>query len=344
MPNVAPEKLLAFVARILEAVGTPPAPARQVAEHLVTSDLTGHESHGVLRLKQYCFHVRDGYVQPAAQPCVVRERAVTAVVEGGCAWGPVVGQFAAELAIKKAHEHGVGVVSVRNCYHLGRVGVYPEQAARQGLIGMAFCNVQGSARMAPWGANERRVPTNPIAIAVPTRTEPIVADLATSAVAEGKVRLAKVKGEQIPPGWVFDANGAWSKDPNDLYGAGSLAPLGGEQGHKGYSLAVAMDLLGGILSGAGAGLMSERYGNGLLLQVIDPGAFTDMADYQRRIDDYVYYLKSARRRPGIGEVLMPGEIERRRRVERRGTGLELSDGVRQMLQELAVTHGVELAL
>jgi uncharacterized oxidoreductase len=188
------------------------------------------------------------------------------------------------------------------------------------------------------------VPTNPIAIAIPTRAEPIVADLATSAVAEGKVRLAKVKGEQIPPGWVFDPNGAWSSDPNDLYGAGSLAPLGGEQGHKGYSLAVAMDLLGGILSGAGSGLMSKRYGNGLLLQVIDPGTFTDAADYQRRIDDYVAYLKSARRRPGVDEVLIPGEIERQRMVERRRGGLELSDGVRHMLQELAVAHGVELAL
>jgi uncharacterized oxidoreductase len=344
MPKVAPEKLLAFVARILEAVGTPPVPARQVAEHLVMADLTGHESHGVLRLKQYCFHVEDGYVQPAAQPRVTRQGTVTAVVDGGCTWGPLVGQFAVEVAIEKARAHEVGIVSVHNCYHLGRVGVYPEQAAREGLIGMAFCNVQGSARMAPWGANERRVPTNPIAIAIPTRAEPIVADLATSAVAEGKVRLAKVKGEQIPPGWVFDPNGAWSSDPNDLYGAGSLAPLGGEQGHKGYSLAVAMDLLGGILSGAGSGLMSKRYGNGLLLQVIDPGTFTDAADYQRRIDDYVAYLKSARRRPGVDEVLIPGEIERQRMVERRHGGLELSDGVRHMLQELAMTHGVELAL
>lgn len=344
MPKVAPEKLLDFVARILEALGTPLAPARRVAEHLVAADLTGHESHGVLRLKQYCFHVHEGHVKPAAQPRVAREHGVSAVVDGGCAWGPIVGQFAADLAIEKAREHGVGIVSVNNCYHLGRVGVYPEQAAREGLIGMAFCNVQGSARMAPWGANERRVPTNPIAIAIPTRGEPIVADLATSAVAEGKVRLAKIKGEQIPSGWVFDPDGAWSNDPNDLYESGSLAPLGGEQGHKGYSLAVAMDLLGGILSGAGSGLMSKRYGNGLLLQVIDPGVLTDAAAYQRRIDAYVAYLKSARRRPGVDEILLPGEIERQRMVERRHNGLELSDGVRQMLHELAVTHGVELAL
>lgn len=344
MPKVAPEKLLAFVTRILEAVGTPPVAARQVAEHLVGSDLTGHESHGVLRLKQYCFHVHDGHVQPDAQPRVVRERGVSVVVDGGCAWGPIVGQFAVELAIKKAREHGVGIVSVRNCYHLGRIGVYPEQAAREGLIGMAFCNVQGSARMAPWGANERRVPTNPIAFAIPTRAEPIVADLATSTVAEGKVRLAKVKGERIPPGWVFDADGGWSSDPNDLYGTGSLAPLGGEQGHKGYSLAVAMDLLGGVLSGAGSGLMSKRYGNGLLLQVIDPGAFTDAAEYQQHIEDYMAYLRAARRRTGVDEILLPGEIERRRMVERQRSGLDLSAGVRHMLEELAVTYGVEFTL
>ncbi|MFQ5938410.1 MAG: Ldh family oxidoreductase, partial [Acidiferrobacterales bacterium] len=317
MPTIAPEKLTTFVSRLLESVGTPGAAARRVAEHLVDADLSGHESHGVLRLKQYLWHVHDGYVKPAAQPIVAKENSATAVVDGRCAWGPVVGQFATEVALKKARQHSIGVISIVNCYHLGRVGVYPEQAARQGFIGMAFCNVQGSARMAPWGATERRVPTNPIAFAIPARGDPIVADLATSAVAEGKVRLAKVKRERVPTGWVFDAEGAWSKDPDDLYGDGSLAPLGGEQGHKGYSLAVAMDLLGGILSGAGAGLMTKHYGNGVLLQVVDPAAFTDPLTYQQRIDGYIAYLKSARPRAGVDEVLMPGEIERRRMAERR---------------------------
>jgi uncharacterized oxidoreductase len=344
MPTVAAEKLTVFVARVLETLGTPAAAARYVAEHLVDADLTGHESHGVLRLKQYCWHVRDGYVQPAAEPSVVKESGVTALVNGASAWGPVVARFAIELAIDKARAHSVGIVSIFNCYHLGRLGVFPEHAARQGLIAMAFCNVHGSARMAPWGATERRVPTNPIAVAIPTGADPIVVDMATSAVAEGKVRLAKVKGERVPKGWVLDGQGDWSDDPNDLYGEGSLAPLGAEQGHKGYSLAVAMDLLGGILSGAGSGLMTKRYGNGVLLQVIDPAAFTDPAAYQQRIDDYTVYLKSARRRAGVEEVLLPGEIERQRRAQRRCSGLVLSAGVWQMLQELADTYSVDLGM
>ncbi|MFQ5995223.1 MAG: Ldh family oxidoreductase [Acidiferrobacterales bacterium] len=342
MPRVTPEKLTAFTTHVLEAVGTPVPAARLVAQNLVEADLTGHESHGVLRLKQYCGHARDGYAQPAARPTIAREHGVTAVVDGRCAWGPVVGQFAIQLALQKAREHAVGVVSIFNCYHLGRLGVYPERAARHGFISMAFCNVHGSARMAPWGAVERRIPTNPIAVAIPTRDQPIVADLATSAVAEGKVRLAKVKQERVPCGWVFDAEGGWSDDPNELYGNGSLVPLGGNQGHKGYSLSVAMDLVGGVLSGAGSGLMTERYGNGVLLQVIDPAAFTDPTAYQHRIDAYVAYLKSARRRAGVKEVLLPGEIERQRMAERRHDGLELPDGVYQMLEELAENYKVKL--
>jgi uncharacterized oxidoreductase len=344
MPTVAPEKLTGFVARVLETLGTPAGTAHYVAEHLVDADLTGHESHGVLRLKQYCWHVRDGYVQPAAKPSVVRESSVTALVDGGSAWGPVVARFAVELAIDKARTHSTGSVSIFNCYHLGRVGVFPEHAARQGLIAMAFCNVHGSARMAPWGATERRVPTNPIAVAIPTGADPIVIDMATSAVAEGKVRLAKVKGERVPIGWVLDGQGDWSDDPNELYGEGSLAPLGGEQGHKGYSLAVAMDLLGGILSGAGSGLMTKRYGNGVLLQVIDPAAFTDPLAYRKRIDDYTAYLRSAHRRTGVEAVLLPGEIERQRRAQRLRSGLALSAGVWQMLQELADTYNVDLSM
>lgn len=341
MPTVAPEKLTAFVARVLETLGTPAGAAHYVAEHLVDADLTGHESHGVLRLKQYCWHVRDGYVQPAAEPSVARESSVTALVDGGSTWGPVVARFAIDLAIDKARMHSIGTVSIFNCYHLGRIGVFPEHAARQGLIAMAFCNVHGSARMAPWGATERRVPTNPIAVAIPTGAAPIVVDMATSAVAEGKVRLAKVKGERVPRGWVLDGQGDWSDDPNELYGEGSLAPLGGEQGHKGYSLAVAMDLLGGILSGAGSGLMTKRYGNGVLLQVIDPAAFTDPLAYRKRIDDYTAYLKSAQRRTGVEEVLLPGEIERQRRAQRLRGGLALSAGVWQTLQELADTYNVD---
>ncbi len=348
MPRVSPEELERFVTRALESTGTPSAAARIVANHLVESNLSGHDSHGVMRLKQYLDHVARGDVQPAAEPKVVHETSTTAVVDGGQTWGPVVAGFAMEVAIRKAWEHAIAAVSVRGAYHAGRIGVYPRQAALEGLVGIAFCNVRGVARVAPWGSTERRLTTNPIAIAVPTEADPIVVDFATSAVAEGKVRLAKTDGKKVPLGWCQDAQGNFTDDPNSVYEDGALAPLGGDQGHKGYSLSVAMDLLGGILSGAGCGLMTgggrmaTGYGNGLLLEAIDPAAFCDPAEFRRRITEYTEYLKSARVKRGHEEILIPGEPELRQAAKRRKQGVEIEAGVWAQLEEIGASLGIPL--
>lgn len=343
MPRVSAGRLTSFVARVLDVVGTPRDVAQRVAEHTVDANLTGHDSHGVLRLEGYLDHVEIGYVDPAAQPTIIRETSTTALIDGEFAWGPVVADFAMETAIEKATEHSLSAVSIYRAYHIGRLGPYLLQATRRGYIGIAFCNVHGSARAAPWGGTQRRLPTNPIAFAIPTSGKPILTDFATTAVAEGKVRAAKITGQQVPAGWVLDGEGRPSCDPNDLYGEGSLANLGGDQGHKGYSLAVAMDLLGGVLSGIGTGLMSsERYGNGVLFQVLDPAAFTDPAEYKQRIDKYAAYLRSARRREGVDEIFLPGEIEDRRSAERRRSGLEVPDPVWERLSVLSERYGVAL--
>ena len=174
MPRVTPEELERFVTRAIESTGTPPDAARIVANHLVESNLSGHDSHGVMRLKQYLEHAASGDVRPAAEPKVVHETSTTAVVDGGQTWGPVAAGFAMEVAIRKAREHAIAAVSVRAAYHAGRIGVYPRQAALEGLVGLAFCNVRGVARVAPWGSTERRLTTNPIAIAVPAEADPIL--------------------------------------------------------------------------------------------------------------------------------------------------------------------------
>ncbi len=342
MPLVPAAQLTAIASSLLRAIGTPETAADRVAQHLVDANLSGHDSHGILRIEQYFEHALDGLVQPAAAPEVLKEGPTTALVDGHFTWGPVVGDFATEVALAKAKEHGIGMVSVRRCYHLGRVGVYPEKAALDGFLGVAFCNVHGSARVAPWGGTERRLPTNPIAFAVPTRDQPIVVDFATSAVAEGKVRLANKKGEPVPEGWVYDAEGRWTNDPATLYTDGSLAPLGGDQGHKGYALSVAMDLFGGLLSGAGSALLTKTYGNGLLLQVIDPTLFTERGEYYDKIDDYAAYLKSASRRPGVDQVLLPGDIERRRTQERTQSGLDVPNEVWKMLVRLGDEFNVNV--
>lgn len=340
MPRVSAGKLLDLASKVLEAVGTPPEPARLVAKQLVEANLTGHDSHGVVRLPQYCKDRKDGQIKPDAQPTIERENATTAVVDGQRGWGPVAAWFATDLAIRKAEQAGISAVCVRNTYHVGRVGVYPEAAAVKGYVGIAFCNVHGGGRVAPWGGKEGLLGTNPIAIAVPTENSPIVVDFASSAVAEGKVRLAMFEGRKVPLGWVLDEEGEFSDDPNEAYGPGTLAPLGGDQGHKGYGLAVALDLLGGVLSGAGCGLMTKWYGNGLLLQVIDPANFGDPAEFRRGIQDYCRYLKSASPRDGVEEVWLPGEVEKNHRAVRAEQGVEVATEVWQQLGQLNDELGI----
>ena len=347
MPRVSPEDLEEFVTKAIESTGTTPDAARAVARHLVEANLSGHDSHGVMRLKQYMDHAASEDVQPAAEPTVLRETSTTAVVDGRQTWGPIAANFAMELAIRKAREHAISAVSLRSAYHAGRIGVYPRQAALEGLVGLAFCNVRGIARVAPWGSTERRLTTNPIAIAVPTEAEPIVVDFATSTVAEGKVRLAKTDGRKVPIGWCQDAEGNFTTDPNAVYEDGAIAPLGGDQGHKGFSLAVAMDLLGGVLSGAGCGLMAtsgmaNSYGNGLLLQAIDPAAFGDPAEFRANVTEYTKYIKSARLKKGHDEILMPGEPETRQSARRREEGLQIEDGVWAQLEDIGARLGISL--
>jgi uncharacterized oxidoreductase len=173
------------------------------------------------------------------------------------------------------------------------------------------------ARVAPWGGAEPRLGTNPIAIAVPAEPRPIVIDLTTSVVAEGKVRLARDTGKSVPAGWLLDRGGEPTTDPAALYGGGTLLPLGGREGHKGYALAMAVDLLGGILAGAGAGLLAGTsspggaFANNFLVQAIDPGALLPREEFARGVREYVAYVRSSRPRAGGGEVLLPGEPEAR---------------------------------
>ncbi len=343
MPRIDHNTLLRFGSAVLEAVGTQPPTARIVAQHLVDSNLAGHDSHGVMRLPQYCEHARDGKVDPTAEPVVVSERGSTALVDGRSAWGPVAAGFATNVAIEKAKVNGVAAVAVRGAHHVGRVGVYPARAAAEGLVGIAFCNVRGVARVAPWGSVDRLLTTNPIAIAVPSKHGTIITDFATSAVAEGKVRLAKTAGKRVPHGWVIDADGKFSDDPNVAYEDGAIAPLGGDQGHKGYALCVAIDLLGGVLPAAGCALLAEGYGNGLLLNVVDPAAFGDRAEFDERVDAYRAYLKRAQTSPEVEEVLLPGDVERARERDRRARGIEIAPEVWNELRSLGRELNVELA-
>ena len=342
MNNYPAEVLLELSAALIVAMGSPGEDALIVGRHLVEAQLAGHDSHGLIRLPQYHAHVLEGKVKPGARVEIIRETPTTALLDGHYTWGQVTAMKAIELGISKAEENGIAALSLRNCYHVGRVGVYPLAAAERGFIAQVHCNGHGVCRVAPWGGTEPRLATNPIAIAIPTRAEPLLVDIPTSVVAEGKVRVSRNAGREIPEGWVLDSDGRPTTNPADLYEGGTLLPLGGREGHKGYGLSIVVDLLGGALSGAGCGTMTEKVGNGLFIQLTDPSCFCEREEFLDQVDRFTEYLKSSPLKEGVDDILLPGEPEQRTAARRRKQGIDIDDGTWGQLIELAGTLGVEM--
>jgi uncharacterized oxidoreductase len=253
------------------------------------------------------------------------------------------------LGIDKAKKTGTATVLVRNCNHVGRLGSYTERAAQQGFFCLMCVNAPGPGGVAPYGGLDRILGTNPISMAAPYGETQFVLDMTTSMVAEGKVRVAFQKGEPIPAGWIIDANGKPTTNPADLYGdppgspPGALLPLGGELGFKGFGLSVMIDLLAGIVSGSG--IMRDdlpRGANGIWLYLLDIKAVIPPEEYDRWIEKYVAGIKNSRRQPGVTEILMPGEIEQRRKAQRLQDGVSLPEETWRQINELAKSVGVKL--
>lgn len=346
MMLLAPHDAISWATEILRQMGAKPSQAPVVAEHLVEANLAGHDSHGLVRLPQYSLEVKNGLVDVSAEPTVSLDLPALAVVDAHRCWGPVAAQRAVDEVARRAQQVGLAAVGLLQSPHIGRVGTYPQALAQRGFIAQAWCNCGGAARVAPWGGIEPKLATNPIALAFPTDAEPIVVDITTSVVAEGKVRIARNAGKELPLGWIRDRNGQPSTVPGDLYEGGTILPLGGEQfGHKGAALAIFCDLLAGVLMNAGCGLMPEaKMGNGLFLIAIDPQQVADRALLDRRTRDYLAYLQSSTPNQPGAEILLPGEPERRTRAERLRTGLPIDEGTWQQLAELSTQLGVRLPL
>lgn len=343
VPTFGADELLQLASRLLEGVGASAEEAHIVADHLVNAQLAGHDSHGLIRIPQYHLHAKEGKLKLNQVVEIERQTSTTAMINGNNTWGQVVATRATELAIEKAKAHSLGAVGVRNCYHIGRVGVYPLLAASQGFICKVWCNGHGVVRVAPWGGTEPRFGTNPIAIAIPTGGDPIVVDITTSVVAEGKVRVAKNKGVQVPDGWILDRDGNPTNNPGDLYNGGSLLPMGGSVGHKGYGLAMIVDILGGALTGDGCGAMpGVPVGNGLLIEVIDPAAFCTRQEFEHNVQAFIDYVRSSKTKQGVSEILLPGEPEMRTTRQRQQEGITIDDNTWQQLQAVADEVNVKL--
>ncbi len=339
-------KLTHFTSRIFESAGTRPEFARQVAQHLVEANLKGHDSHGVGMVPAYVRGIRAGHLQVNAEAKVIRDRGAVMLVDGQFGFGQVVGTQAVDLAIGRAREAGLVCMGVRNCHHLGRIGSYGERCAAAGMVSVHFVNVVGHGPLvAPFGGRERRLSTNPFCAVVPRGDEPpIVLDMATSAIAQGKVRLAWLKGEPVADGALIDHEGRPSNDPGVMFREpfGALGPFGA---HKGYGLAVLCEMLGGGLAGqwtAQPGRPRENtIVNHMLMMVLDPAAFGGLDGFQEEVSAMVGYLHSTTPAQGVDRVRLPGEPERESMAARREAGIPLDGNSWNAILEAAAAAGLD---
>lgn len=348
MPTLNHAQLFELARTILTAAGVPREEVDLVAAELADANIVGHDSHGVMRLNQYVDFVRDGFAKPGAKFEIVREGPTFAVIDGHFNFGQVTTRAALDLGLRKARTQGTATVLIRNCNHIGRLGAYTHQAAKEGMVALMAVNAPGPGGVAPFGGIERKLGTNPISIAAPAGTDALVLDMTTSATAEGKLRVSKQKGEMIPEGLIIDGHGRPSCDPNDYYNKpyGSILPLGGAlMGHKGFGLSVMIDVICGILSGSGVCREDlPRGANGVWLHLLEIERFLPRAEYDRWMSTYIASIKGSARMPGVDEILLPGEIEERRRQQRQKTGVEIPPETWRQLQELAASLNVELAV
>lgn len=354
MPLVDANSLRAFVGAIFAAAGCSAEESGRIAASLVSANLTGHDSHGVVRTPRYVAWLREGLVRADVEPRIERETAITAVVDGEGGFGQTAAPFAVRLGVEKALASGLAAIALKNSGHIGRVGEWAELSAERGVISIHFVNVQGSLLVAPFGGVDRRLSTAPFCIGVPIAgEEPIILDFATSLVAEGKVLVASRGGPPIPPDALILPDGRLTGDPAALYGdlsRGERNPEAGEGAirafglHKGSGLAVLCEILAGALTGNGTAGPREgarsRITNGMLSFYLRPDAIDDPQAFAQRATRFLAFCRSSRPdRPG-GAVLMPGEPERRKRAERERTGIDLPPEVWDSLVATARSVGL----
>ncbi|MFN8526447.1 MAG: Ldh family oxidoreductase [Chloroflexota bacterium] len=347
MPNVQAKTLETFARAVYEAAGTKPENAAIVASHQVGANLVGHDSHGVVLLPTYISRIDRGHIMPNAEPEVLSESAGSTYVNGNWGFGPVISEWVMARTIEKAHTTRLAAATVREQSHIGRLADYPLMAARAGFIGLTMADSgQSPKSVAPFGGREARLGTNPLCIAFPSDLPgPIFIDMATSAVAAGKLNVARARNKPIPEGWVLDKDGNPTTDANDFYNGGVMLPLGGPEGHKGYGLSFAVETLAAILPGLGYGIDPQgRHNDGVFMLAIDPDAFGPPGTFKREVEGFVKYLKETPPAKGVQEVYYPGELEYRTSQQRGRDGIPIEDSTWTRLNELAQRFSLERLL
>ena len=346
MPRVEASQLERIGRELLVAAGTPPDEADIVMRHSIDANLAGHDSHGIIQIPTYIDRIRAGHIVPGAPWTIVQESPTTTVVDVHWGFGYVVTERAMQLTIEKADKSNVAATTVFRQGHIGRLASYPLMAVQADMIGLITADSGRSAKqVAPFGGREARLGTNPLCIAVPSDLDgPLFVDMATSAVAAGKIALAVSRNEAVPLGWIVDRGGQPTTDPNALREGGALLPVGGSEGYKGSGLSAIVEILCGLLTGLGFGSdPSGRHNDGCFIAVWKVAAFRPLADFKREVAEFARYLNATPPADPARPVLYPGQIEHLREQERRRDGIDVEDATWRKLQSLADGYGVDLS-
>lgn len=339
------DKLTRFVQRAFEKLGVPGADAEIAAATLVAADLRGVDTHGVIRFSPQAWYVKwlsDGSMTARPNIRMISETPSTALLDGDRGMGMVIGHRAMELAISKAKQSGIGMVGVRNSRHYGMSAQYAMQALAYDMIGIAMTNA--SRQVVPTFGREPRFGTNPMCFAVPADKQlPFVLDMATTTAAAGKLELAARLGKAIPTGWALNEKAEPTDDPRIAQKARRLLPLGGSRdngSHKGYGLAVIVEILCGVLTGTLTALNADQDPRGHFFGAIRIDAFRPLADFKQDMDRLIQELKSTPPVEGQSRVYVAGEIEFETAEERAERGIPLLPSVLKGLREVGAQLGV----
>jgi LDH2 family malate/lactate/ureidoglycolate dehydrogenase len=335
MATVTPERLKEVVVEVLRGIGAGEDEAPIVADSLVRAEMRGTDTHGLPYLKLLVERVEARMVTLPTRITALKNDGATALLDGGNGIGQVAGWHAMELSIRKAREFGIGLTLVRNTNNLGFLAFYTLRAAARGFVGVTMGNA--NAAISPWGGSEAFFGTNPLSIAVPGNGEPVALDMSSSVVARGKVRKAERLGEKIPLGWALDEAGVPTDDPAAAL-KGTLLPIGGP---KGYGLALMVDVLAGMLSGAAFGRDIKSFHQlmgptevGALALAIDVERFMPLPQFRHLLEGYVEAIRGSRKAKGTARIYLPGEIESEKEKTSRERGLELRPASIELLNQL----------
>ncbi len=341
MKKFDPDELKRFTKTLFSALGFSEEEAEIGSDHLIENNLMGVHSHGIIRILQYAAEVKEQIrLKVRVTPRILNQVDGVALMDAGFCLGPVAGIKAADKAIELAKKFGIGSVTVKNIHHTGRIGAYTSLAASHQMIGFSCVNIPNKKmmRVAPFGGREGRMTTNPISFACPrNQAFPFLVDMATSTVAEGKVRLAKNRKEKIPEDWIIDKFGKSSNNPEDLYNGGALLPLGGHrQGHKGFALGLIVEILAGALSGnkvAQKNIAGD--GGGFFILVLNIERYLPLEEFKEEIEKLFLHIKDTPTLPGFEEIMIPGEIEYYTKIRNLKEGILLEEKTWNEIIELS---------